>query len=1086
MRKTLSLMAMLIFTIILATAQTRSITGRVVDETGQPVSGASVTVRGSAAGASANAAGDFKINAKPGDVLQVTSVNFGSTETKVGNQNSIIIRLNSASTRLSEVIVTTALGVQKQARSLGYSTAKVSGGEVSQAKPVSVVNGLTGKVSGLQINTVNNGLFAPTRVTLRGNRSLTGNNQPLIVVDGAIFYSDLSTLNPEDVSDMTILKGSSASAVYGSDASNGVIVVTTKHGTRTKSSSLTLSSTVQAETVSYLPAYQERFGSNGGERFVEDFNDLSTFIPYENQSYGPEYNGKIVPLGRPGPDSTGFFVPYSAVKNQKKNFFNTGITTQYNLSYQTSEENGSFFLSMQDITSKAIMPGDKGRRDIFRVGGTKRYGIFSANYSASYTYKTTNTTNTNSVYNNLIESPTLVPFSQLKDIQNNFYASQNGYYNDYYRSPYAVIDQERFTSDENNVAANIQLGLKPFKWLNLSYRTAINNISSRFEYKGAAINYSNYALTDNRIVYSNANGTGVDTALESAKTIAVNDNPHPASYSTANFNNLLFSTDFLASFNTTVKDDFSVNGTVGYSYLDNKVNYTPVGIAGGANLTFPVYNTSVYSGAPSVLGQAVAQARKMGIFGEATVGYKQLAFLHGSYRTDIDSRLSKDNRFIPFYDIDASFVLSDMFKSITDNGVLNYAKLRVAHSLTGNVSPLAFGSQYIAYGAYATEPAVGAASGFPYSASGLSGYSIATTIANPDIKPEKVTEDEIGLELAFLRDKITFNGSVYKAITTDGIVFAQISRASGAVQALVNAAKTQNKGLELDIKATVFKTNNLTWNVGANWTHTESRVLAISGTVPQLSLGATNPYAQTAGGNTGTNANSYAILNQPYPVIQTYDWVRDSATGKVIVDAKTGNPKRSGQLTNLGQANPKDILGFTTSVQWKSFSFSATADYRGGHKIFNVLGNTIDHSGVGTTTASAGRQRFVFPNSVYMDPTKGTYVDNTNITVDDGNFNFWPSLYNSVGANYVVSAAAWKLREVVITYNFPKSLIGYRNIIKNAALSISGRNLIMIRPSTNEWTDPEFNEGTGNDVGRTGLGQAPPTRIFSATLSVTL
>lgn len=253
MTKTLLLISMLVSVSLSAFAQTRPVTGRVIDEAGQPVSGASVRIAGSGGGTSADVKGDFKINAKPGDVLQITSVNFGNSDVKVGNQNAVIVRLNSASTRLSEVIVTTALGVQKQARSLGYSTAKVTGADVSQAKPVSVVNGLTGKVSGLQINTVNNGLFAPTRVTLRGNRSLTGNNQPLIVVDGAIYYSDLSTLNPEDVSDMTILKGSSASAVYGSDASNGVIIVTTKHGTRTKSSSMTFSSTVQAEKVSYLP-----------------------------------------------------------------------------------------------------------------------------------------------------------------------------------------------------------------------------------------------------------------------------------------------------------------------------------------------------------------------------------------------------------------------------------------------------------------------------------------------------------------------------------------------------------------------------------------------------------------------------------------------------------------------------------------------------------------------------------------------------------------------------------------------------------------------------------------------------------------
>jgi TonB-linked SusC/RagA family outer membrane protein len=1073
MRKVLSFTAMLICITLSSIAQTRLVTGRIIDDFGVPVSGASIKIRGLGVGASADDKGNFKINAKTGDVLQVTALNFSTAETKLNSQNSVDIRLLATATKLSEVIVTTALGLQRQAKSLGYSTAKVSSTELVQAKPVSVVNGLTGKVSGLQINTVNNGLFAPSRVTLRGNRSLTGNNQPLIVVDGAIYYSDISTLNPEDVSDVTVLKGSSAAAVYGSDASNGVIIVTTKHGTRTKSSSLTFSSTVQAEKVSYLPAYQRRFGSNGGEVFVADFNDLSTYQPYENQSYGPEFNGKMVPLGRPGPDNSVFYVPYSSIKNQKRDFFNKGITTQHNLSFQSTEENGSFFLSLQDIVSKAVMPGDIGRRDIVRVGGNKRYGIFSASYSAAYTYKNSNTTETSAVYEDLTESPTHVPFSKLKDWQNNYFASPSGYYNDYYRSPYAVIGQERNYLDDHNVAANVMLNLKPFKWLNLSYRSSINNISARTEYKGSEIKYSTYALNDPRIVFSNADATGVDTSTAfGAKTIAVNDNPHPASYSTANFNNLLFSTDFLATVNTDVATDFNITATVGYSYLDNKVNYTPVGVNGGNSLTFPVYNTSVYSSAPSVLGQQVAQARKLGLFGEATLGYKEFAFLHGSYRTDIDSRLSRANRFIPYYDIDASVVLTDLFKSILENSVLNYAKIRFAHSLTGNVSPLANGSPYIAYGAYATEPAVNAASGFPYSASGLSGYSISTVIANPNIKPEKVVEDEIGLELSFLKDRITLNGSVYKAITTDGIVYAQISRATGAALSLINAAKTSNKGLELDLKTTVLRSRDVTWNVGVNYTHNISKVLAISGDVKQLGLA-------------GSNGNAYAVVGQPYPVIQSYNFIKDSATGKVIVDPVTGNPKRSGQLSILGQANPKDIIGITSSVSWRNFSFSATADYRAGHKIFNRLGQTIDHSGVGLTTANTGRQRFVFPNSVYFDDTKGTYVENTNVTVDDANFNFWPSLYNGVGANYVVSAAAWKLREVVISYNFPKSWLSYSKVIKNASIALSGRNLIMIRPSTNKWTDPEFSEDTGNGVGRTGLGQAPPTRIFSANLSVT-
>jgi hypothetical protein len=176
-------------------------------------------------------------------------------------------------------------------------------------------------------------------------------------------------------------------------------------------------------------------------------------------------------------------------------------------------------------------------------------------------------------------------------------------------------------------------------------------------------------------------------------------------------------------------------------------------------------------------------------------------------------------------------------------------------------------------------------------------------------------------------------------------------------------------------------------------------------------------------------------------------------------------------------------LGITSSLTWKGLTFTATADYRGGYKIFNSIGQYIDFTGISSTTASTGRQRFVYPNSVYLE--NGKYVTNTDRTVDDANFNFWPGLYRSVGSNYVTSASAWKLREVAIAYDIPKAIYGNSKFVQRATLTVSGRNLVLLRPATNKWTDPEFSEDTGNGVGRTSENQSPPTRIFSATLSVT-
>ncbi len=1085
MRKCLSLIAILLFSLSVF-AQTKTTTGRITDQQGQPVPFATILIKGTKTAASADADGTFSIKAKPGDILIISGAGMAAREVAVSGSGPVNVQVSRKESNMTEVVVT-ALGIQRQAKELGYSTAKVSGKELTQAKPISAVNGLTGKVSGLQINTTNNCVFAPTRVTLRGNRSLTGNNQPLIIVDGAIYYNDLSTINADDITDITVLKGSSASAVYGSDASNGVILVTTKKGVRGKPN-LTFSSTVQMESVAYMPKFQNRFGANGGEYFVNDFNDYRTQVPYENQAYGPEYHAGVnVPIGRVQPDGSYLLVPYVGNPNQKKDFFDHSITTQNNLSYAAGDDNSRFYLSAQDINTKGVMPGDVGRRDAFRVAGSRTYGIFSADYTLSYTYKYTNVTQTSTVYDNLLNTPSDVPLSQLKDWQNNKFATINGYFNDYYDNPYWTIGNQRYKTKDNNLSGNMHLQLKPVSWLTLGYRLALTNLSRKYDATVADKTYSTYAINNPKIYYSNPTGTGIDTVTDEGTKYNAGHGSQ-ATYYTYSYSNFLVTSDFIASFDHNLSKDFNLKVTVGTTYMDNQINNTYIN---AGSLFFPVYNVNNLTGSAGVgntnntttQSNYTEEARRLGYFGEGTVGYRNFAFLHGSYRADVDSRLSKENRNIPYYDGDASVVISDMIPSIANGKVVNFIKLRAAHSLTGNVSALASGSPYIADGAYKTVStltnangiAVGAAGynglsvGFPYN--GLGGFQLNSTLANPNIKPEKVTENEIGLEMSFLQNRLSLVSAVYQSKLKDGIVFATIPNSSGFTQALVNAANTRNRGIEAEVKGTVLKSANVTWSLGVNYTYNESKVISINGGQKSLGLGT----------NGNLNTNAYAVVGQPFPVVEAYDWVRDSL-GHVIVDGTTGNPSRDPNLKIMGQATPKHILGFTSTVVYKNWTFSATADYRAGYKILNQLGTSMDFSGNGYISAITGRQRFVFPNSVIMQG--GKYVTNTNVTVNDASFNFWPSLYNSVTANYVTSAAAWKLREVVVSYDFPRSWIAPTRIVQHATLTVSGRNLLMLRPKSNIWTDPEYSEDTSNAVGRTGEGQAPPTRIVSATLSI--
>jgi len=259
-----------------------------------------------------------------------------------------------------------------------------------------------------------------------------------------------------------------------------------------------------------------------------------------------------------------------------------------------------------------------------------------------------------------------------------------------------------------------------------------------------------------------------------------------------------------------------------------------------------------------------------------------------------------------------------------------------------------------------------------------------------------------------------------------------------------------------------------------NFAHNECKVISINGGQQQLAI-------TTSGGSV---VNTYAVVNQLYPLIEVTDWVRDPQ-GHVVVDPVTGLPSTNPNPVIAGNTTPKEILGISSSVTFKGFTLSATADYRGGYKTYNSIGQFMSFTGSSEFSAATNRQRFVFPNSV-IETSAGKYVTNTTVTTNDANYNLFPGLFNYIESPYVTSAAAWKLREVSLSYELPRSVLRFTKVIQRASITISGRNLLMIRPKTNQWTDPEFSEDTSNAVGENSINQAPPTRIMGATLSITL
>jgi len=285
---------------------------------------------------------------------------------------------------------------------------------------------------------------------------------------------------------------------------------------------------------------------------------------------------------------------------------------------------------------------------------------------------------------------------------------------------------------------------------------------------------------------------------------------------------------------------------------------------------------------------------------------------------------------------------------------------------------------------------------------------------------------------------------------------------------LVNAANTLNKGFEIDLRSRVIQNKNFLWSVNVNYSHNECRVESINGDQQQLAIG----------------GHTYAVKGQLYPLLEVTDWARDPK-GHVIVNAVTGLPTTNPNPVIAGNVTPKHTVGISTSLRYKAFTLNMTADYRTGFKIYNSIGQFMSFTGSSLYSAATNRQRFVFPNSV-IETSPGVYTPNTNITTNDANYNLFPGLFNNIESPYVSSAAAWKLREVSISYELPKSFLRMTKIIQRATFTVSGRNLLLFRPKTNQWTDPEFSDDTSNAVGTNSLNQAPPTRIVGATLSITL
>ncbi|MCK7591947.1 SusC/RagA family TonB-linked outer membrane protein [Subsaxibacter sp. CAU 1640] len=1029
---------LLAFVVQLTFAQEKMISGTVSDESGLPLPGVNILVKGTTTGTQTDFDGKYSISAKSGDVLSFSYLGLKSKEVTVGASNTVNVTMEEDTAVLDEVVVT-AFGIKREKRETTYQTQQVDEELLNQAQSTRAASALAGKVAGLQINVQSNGVNPNTQIILRGLRSIGQSNEALVVIDGSIAnIGAFDDLNPNDIESLNVLKGATAAAIYGSDAANGALIVTTKKGKYGEAITVGVNTTLTFEDVAYMPDFQTEYGTGW----------QGAYDPIENTNWGPRFDGTIRQVGPTFADGTFQTLPYSPVKDNARDFFEKGLTTQNTVYFSGGNDTGSLYLSFGNQDTDGIIPSDKYKRTTLKANATQKLGKVELALNSSFFRDETNTVGNTlgsqdrTLYWFILNQSANIPISRYKDWRNDLYSSPDGYYNGYYQNPYYMVDTSRDTDKTNRLTGNFSASWDVLDWLNLTGRIGGNFFA----------------------------GTGKE--WRDAQTFTdeyTRPSPNTSFVRDSEFQRTDYTFDFLANANFNILQDLTLKTVLGassrtFQYHESRVQ--------GDNLSVPgLYDLS---NAQSIQGGFASGAyandleeRQYGYFADLTFGYKNWLFLNASGRYDFTSTLRPEDNSYFYPAIGLSAVLTDAFPGIKNN-VLNYAKVTVSNSTV-----------YNDLGAEDIIESFTAPLGFPFE--NTSGFGLQNGFIDANIKKEKINTTEFGLNLSFFSNRLTLDAAYYKTITTDNIVATTTPNSSGGNSYLTNIGELEGDGLELSLGATILKSEDFSWDMTINYSSSKTVVNKITDDLTEVAL------------STSGEFGVYAVVGQEFPTVQASAYYRDP-NGNVVINPTTGNPISTTELSgdnpqsglkNLGTTTPDYIIGLSSSINYKNFRLSTTFDYRTGHVYYAQGSDAMEFTGRSQESVSANRQDFVWPNSV-IETSPGVFEPNTNIPVTDGRQDFWTDVYNEIKENYVRDATAVKLREVALSYNLPAKYLE-RTPIKKLSLGVVGRNLLTWLPKENRFSDPEFSNNAGpagNAIGIGGYFQGPPTRTYGLNVNI--
>lgn len=1034
----------------------RTVTGVVTESDDSPLIGASVLVKGTSSGTVTDLDGSYSISVPDGsNVLVFSYTGFSPQEITLGASSTVNVVLSEGVTL--ETAVVTALGIKREKKALTYSVEEVGGDALSNSKEANIVNALAGKVSGVYTSSSGGQAGSSARVVIRGNSSFLGNNQPLFVIDGVpvdnaqtfgggqndsngggngdspLFYGGTSNrgvdIDPSNIESMSVLKGASATALYGSRAANGVILITTKSGQQSARPKVTFS-TNYGISEARLPEFQTKYaqGVNGVY-----FNGQPGAT--QSSSWGPLVDTLRV-------DADGNYDPNGSpvqTYDNPKEFFRQGFNLDNSLSISGGNEKSNYFVSYANRIEEGIVRNNElDRHSLLTKFNTKIGQKFELGVSFNYT-NTELTTSTEGngrqsymwtvygapvTYNLQGESPT--DYLNPDGSQRLYRTSRN--------NPYFLVDNNGLTSGVNRFLPNV----------NLSYEIANGlKVINRF---GADIYHD-------RRVYKEVIGT-------------VGSFPSGRVYED-NINYQQFNNELMLQY-TTRFNDFDVDVFVGNQINERRRDriYTQ-----GVTLSIPDFfdlsNASTISTVPNN-----SLRRLIGAYASATVGYKNYLYLTATARNDWSSTLPKTNRSYFYPSISASAILTDAIEALQGNKVLSFLKLRLAYAQVGNdASP------------YFTQPDLYSQSNVgdgqrgsilsPFN--GQNGFTINNNIGNPDLKPERTNEVETGLELYLFQNRFRLEASYYNRLTKDQIFSAPIAGSSGAVARVVNAGQLRNDGVELLLEVTPLKTSSFQWDIGATFTKNTSTIEELTEGVSNIRLGGF------------TNPGIYIVQDQGYGVIWGSAYERND-DGQVIIDddptsGTYGLPARvSTSLEVIGKTQPDWHAGIRNTFTYGNdrmgnISLFALVDIRQGGDILNLDNFYLAFYGTPKFTEDrTGENSFVYPNGVLSDGSP----NNIEVPYDQ---NYWRSNYGRAMEDLVEEGSFVRLREVSLSYSLPQSVLA-KLPFSQLGLSFTGRNLFLDAPNFTG-ADPESSlYGSANGQGFYNF-ITPGTKGYNVALNVT-